>query len=133
MPRTTKGADGGKRYPLNMRTTRETRERLEAAAIASGRSLVQEVEFRLERSFVQENALGGPEMMRLAFQMAAAFAVETQGEDWAADLAAYARGTTAVIRALIRGVPAGSDQRLARQAIVSSLLTLMAQDEEQEK
>jgi hypothetical protein len=51
MPRTIKGSDGGKRYPLNMRTTREMRERLEASARASGRSLAQEVEIRLEQSF----------------------------------------------------------------------------------
>ncbi len=43
--------------PLNMRTTRETRERLEKAAADSGRSLVQEVEARLERSFLVEDHL----------------------------------------------------------------------------
>ncbi len=42
----------GKRTPLNMRTTRELRERLEREAADSGRSLAQEVEFRLERSFM---------------------------------------------------------------------------------
>lgn len=41
----------GKRIPLNMRTTRETRDRLEKAAEQSGRSLAQELEIRLERSF----------------------------------------------------------------------------------
>ncbi len=44
----------GKRVPLNMRTTRETREKLEKSAAGSGRSLVQEVEYRLERSFAEE-------------------------------------------------------------------------------
>ncbi len=44
----------GKRVPLNMRTTRETREKLEKSAAESGRSLVQEVEYRLERSFAEE-------------------------------------------------------------------------------
>jgi hypothetical protein len=47
--------EAGKRYPLNMRTTRELRERIIAAAHASGRSLVQEVEYRLERSFQLED------------------------------------------------------------------------------
>jgi hypothetical protein len=41
----------GKRYPLNMRTTFELRRELEAAANASGRSLAQEAELRIERSF----------------------------------------------------------------------------------
>jgi uncharacterized protein (DUF1778 family) len=51
--RGSKGGDG-KRYPLNMRTTKEIRERLERAAAKSGRSLAQEVEYRLERSFDRE-------------------------------------------------------------------------------
>ncbi len=46
----------GKRTPLNMRSTRELRERLEREAADSGRSLAQEVEFRLERSFEEEKS-----------------------------------------------------------------------------
>ncbi len=47
-------ADQGKRVPLNMRTTREVREKMEAAARRSGRSLAQEVEWRLEESLRAE-------------------------------------------------------------------------------
>jgi hypothetical protein len=47
----------GKRYPLNMRTTKEMREKLERAARASGRSLVGEVEYRLERSFDRDEVV----------------------------------------------------------------------------
>jgi hypothetical protein len=54
MPRKSKRLLPGKRYPLNMRTTKELRDKIENAAMASGRSLVQEVEFRLERSFQQQ-------------------------------------------------------------------------------
>lgn len=43
-----------KRSPLNMRTTREIREQLESAAKKSGRSLTQEVEYRLEQPIQQE-------------------------------------------------------------------------------
>ena len=46
-----------KRYPLNMRTTKSLRLRLERAAKKSGRSLAQEVERRLERSLDLENHL----------------------------------------------------------------------------
>tara|TARA_R110002110_G_scaffold96991_1_gene249456 strand:- start:38 stop:451 length:414 start_codon:yes stop_codon:yes gene_type:complete len=46
-----------KKAPLNMRTTPEVRNRLEAAAAQTGRSLTHEVEFRLERSFLFEDAL----------------------------------------------------------------------------
>jgi predicted HicB family RNase H-like nuclease len=54
MPPKSKRVLPGKRYPLNMRTTKELRDKIEWAATVSGRSLVQEVEFRLERLFQQE-------------------------------------------------------------------------------
>ena len=54
MPPKSKRVLPGKRYPLNMRTTKELRDKIEKAAMASGRSLVQEVEFRLERSFQEQ-------------------------------------------------------------------------------
>src|SRR5262249_2453012 len=54
MPPKSKRVLLGKRYPLNMRTTKELRDKIEWAATVSGRSLVQEVEFRLERSFQEE-------------------------------------------------------------------------------
>jgi hypothetical protein len=44
-------AEEGKRYPIAIRTTKDLKERLERASKASGRSLAQELEFRLERSF----------------------------------------------------------------------------------
>ena len=47
----------GKRVPLNMRTTLDTRAKLEKAAKESGRSLAQEIEFRLEQSFRDKAAL----------------------------------------------------------------------------
>jgi len=47
----------GKRVPLNMRTTKEVRQKLEEAAAASGRSLTQEVENRIERSFSQGDSI----------------------------------------------------------------------------
>jgi hypothetical protein len=46
-----------KRYPLNMRTTKRIREKLESAAESSGRSLAQEVEYRLELSFKTQDLL----------------------------------------------------------------------------
>jgi hypothetical protein len=56
MPPRAKGRKGpSKRYPLNMRTTREMRERLERAAKAEGRSLVQEVEFLIEKALLYDD------------------------------------------------------------------------------
>lgn len=54
--KTVKSKGGGKRHPLNVRTTFELRQSLEAAAMQSGRSLTQEAEARIESSFQQENA-----------------------------------------------------------------------------
>jgi hypothetical protein len=113
MPRTTKGTDGGKRHPLNMRTTKETRERLEASAVANGRSLAQEVEFRLERSFAEEVAFGGPEMHRLAILMVSAFVTAGQrrgasNPDWIRDPACYLAGARGVAHALLLGLPHGA-------------------------
>ncbi|WP_461220616.1 TraY domain-containing protein [Methylobacterium sp. CM6247] len=45
----------GKRYPLSSRLTFETHNALKEAAKLSGRSIAQEVEFRLEQSFVSEH------------------------------------------------------------------------------
>jgi hypothetical protein len=53
MPRRTVIGDG-KKVPLNMRTTRELRDKLNKAAGQSGRSLVQEVEYRVDHSFAEE-------------------------------------------------------------------------------
>jgi Arc-like DNA binding domain len=134
MPRTTKPTGDGKRCPLNMRTTRETRERLEAAAAANGRSLAQEVEARLERSFQQEAVLGTPEMARLAFQMAASFAVATGGTSaWTTDPAEYVNGVDAVFRALLEQFPKGPDKKLAIEAIASCVLTRLAREKEANK
>lgn len=54
--RTGKKSLSGKRYPLNMRTTHQMRTALEAAANSSGRSLAQEAELRIERSFSDQRA-----------------------------------------------------------------------------
>ncbi|NUU39627.1 TraY domain-containing protein [Tardiphaga robiniae] len=62
--KTVKKMDGGKRHPLNVRTTFEARQRLESAAMESGRSLTQEAEVRIERTFKSDdNALDALELI----------------------------------------------------------------------
>ena len=51
------GPNEGKRMVINTRTTKEFHEKLVAATAASGRSLSQEIEARLERSFGEEENL----------------------------------------------------------------------------
>jgi predicted HicB family RNase H-like nuclease len=78
MPPKSKQVLPGKRYPLNMRTTKELRDRVDVAAMASGRSLVQEVEFRLERSFDLEQA----EPVRLPERLRRRLAQAAKDNDW---------------------------------------------------
>ena len=63
MPRKSPAVKGrGKRYPLNMRTTKEVRELLERVAAATGRSLAQQAEHMIQSSLKDElwiAALGG--------------------------------------------------------------------------
>jgi hypothetical protein len=81
----------GKRYPLNMRTTREMRERLEVEARASGRSLAQEVEFRLQRSIQETDdqieAFGGVVVFKLMRSLAgmASATSKKEGKEWLGD------------------------------------------------
>ncbi len=51
-----RGPYADKRKTLTTRITNKTRENLDAAAKATDRSLSQEIEFRLERSFLQDDA-----------------------------------------------------------------------------
>jgi hypothetical protein len=55
-----------------MRTTKEVRDWLEAAARANGRSLAQEVEHQLERARADESTYGGPVLAAFFRMMAAA-------------------------------------------------------------
>jgi hypothetical protein len=68
-------APEGKRHPLNIRTTRELREQLEAAANRSGRSLAQEMEIRLEHSFADERLLGGAHNFAVARLITSALSI----------------------------------------------------------
>lgn len=74
----------GKRVPLNMRTTREIRDRLEQAAEQSGRSLAQEVEERLGQSFIQNDlisAMSGGERLATLLTMISIVLKTTKDED----------------------------------------------------
>jgi hypothetical protein len=85
-PALPKGA--GKRHALGLRATAECRKALEEAAASSGRSISQEIEFRLERSFHQDAEFGGREMAGLFRMMAGAAALISErrgGKPWSTD------------------------------------------------
>ena len=89
--RPSKAPQKGARNSLGLRVTAEMKNRLEAAAAASGRSQSQEVEFRLEQSFRKEDdgiaALGGSEQHALFRMMAAAAVIieNRTGKSWSSD------------------------------------------------
>ena len=97
----------GKRYPLNMRTTRKVRDMLEAAAGQSGRSLTQEVEFRLEQSLRDEEAryesFGGRHNYSLMRVLGSAIAAaETiKGTTWVEDLDLFREVRSIVLTILV--------------------------------
>jgi len=62
----------GKRHAVGIRTTRELKDLLQRAADLSGRSLAQEIEYRLEASFQTEDAFGGPRTAALLRSLGAA-------------------------------------------------------------
>ena len=127
MPRVVKGAGGGKRHPLNMRTTKELRERLEAAAAASGRSLAQEVEARLQRSFDQDqrlqDAFGSVKLFNLMRSIAAtmeaagllanfdAGGAAQSSRDWLGHPYAYDQAIRRAVQILEAGRPPGEIER----------------------
>src|SRR6476646_5919215 len=63
--RPTKPPPPGKRASLGLKVTGEIKQRLEAAARASGRTQSQEAESRLERSFQEQQLL--PQLLVLAY------------------------------------------------------------------
>jgi len=78
----------GKRHAIGLRVTAGLRHSLEAAVTASGRSLSQEAEFRLEQSFRDEAAYGGRELAGLFRMMAGAAAMieaRRDGKKWSED------------------------------------------------
>ena len=141
--KTTKraGAEVGKRYPLNMRTTVDIRRALESAANQSGRSLAQEAEFRLERSFAEESAYGGAEMRGIALKMAAAFhtagmaAAASQGNpdlssaQWIVDPNCYRTAAFAVVASLAKSFPGADIEDLLKFADgAASMITALKAD-----
>jgi Arc-like DNA binding domain len=119
---------------FKLRMPEPLREAVEQSAKRSGNSLNTEIVQRLEQSFRQDRQFGDQQLSRLAFGVAANFAVAVQeDDDWTADPVAYTRGATAAIRELIRGVPGSTGdpgRKLAVQAIISQLLTILAQESE---
>jgi hypothetical protein len=105
-----------KRHPLNMRTTKEVREMLEHAAAETGRSLVQEVETRIEESVHADLKLAGP-LTRALVTMIAAVVENIQqrhGKNWLDDDRTCSATLTAIYGVLGR---LGADRQQVRESL----------------
>lgn len=128
-------ADAGERVPLQTRTTAPVRDRLEAAAKRSGRSMSQEMEMRLEQSFqtqdIAENVLlliqkrdetlvdlmGGPKTLSLLHALSVIIGcVEHDiGKEWHTDsqskAAVFSVLETVLPKLIRRDLPAWGDYK----------------------
>lgn len=80
-------SDDAKRAALNIRTTTALKERLQTAGEASGRTMSQEADLRLEQSFAREDEAGSRGVAILGdFTRLAASIIEGQtGKSWTDD------------------------------------------------
>lgn len=95
-------------------------EKIKAAAAASGRSMSEELAWRVEQAFNTDEVLGGPEMRNIAALMIGAFNaagaaadsadgyVSAEGEyNWRRDQFCYLHAAMAVVEALLVATPKG--------------------------
>ncbi|WP_441255742.1 hypothetical protein [Tardiphaga sp. 285_C5_N1_2] len=104
---------------------------LQAAAAASGRSVSEEIEFRLTRSFQEESEFGGMDIRRLGTLLTSSFwfagerAASANGhadwtpKDWMGDQDCYRTALLKVTMTLIEGMP---DQSPNEKALVIEAL-----------
>jgi hypothetical protein len=130
----------GDRVSLGLRVTAEMKLRLDDAAAKSGRSQSQEAELRLERSFREEEALGGRAMRELGDLMRATFAfvakrtantsgnAEWTANDWIADQECYRAAAVDVCRVLIERLPNPSREEVSEtlQALTRRLNIMLS-------
>jgi hypothetical protein len=133
--RPTKAPQSGERVQLGLRVSAATKQRLDDAARTFGSTQSREAERLIELSFVEQDALGGQKAQLLARAMGAAFAFAGQraaagkSDGWADDPAAYVAGAGAVINLLFMMLPEGEGHEIARQGLISRLLTKVHQEQ----
>jgi hypothetical protein len=124
-----------KRNNLTFRTRDQLRDQLERAATAAGRSISEEIEYRLTSSFSSDAAFGGPEMRRMAILMAVAFRsagdLNTGGKpvaEWINDRDVFCRAAFGTIWALFSAIPNVTDEEIAMEieGLKGRLLTSIA-------
>jgi hypothetical protein len=121
-----KGPYQDKRAALTTRITQETRSALEDAARVSGRSLSQEIEFRLVQSIRDEDGFGGNENAALFRMLAgAAGLIEARtSKEWMKDWDTYIAVDSAWKRLIGHAGPPPPRELMDRLEIPEELKTL---------
>ena len=124
-----------KRNNLTFRTRDQLRDQLERMAAVSGRSISEEIEYRLTLSFSHDDAFGDPAMRRIAILMAVAFHsagnLNSGGKpvaEWINDRDVFCRATFGTIWALFSAIPNVTDEEIAQEiaGLKGRLLTSIA-------
>jgi hypothetical protein len=112
---------------LKVRMKEPLRVSLETAAKARGVSMNAEAVARLERSFSEESAFGGPDLRDAVFSMVAAFAYngeraaqaeghpEWTARDWLADPDCYREAMLAAMESLLMKQPGAGFEKIQLQ------------------
>lgn len=100
-------SDDAKRAALNIRTTTALKERLQAAGEASGRTMSQEADLRLEQSFARDDAAGSRAASVLGdvARLAATITESQTGKSWTDDPDTYFRVRKAVLGFMVANHP----------------------------
>ncbi len=108
-----KGPIADKRRAFTTRITEETRKRLEQASVDSGRSISQEAELRLERTFADDERIGGIAAYRLMqiFGLAKQLIEDRTGKPFESDPSTYDEVTEAWTAILEKFRPKGVQKR----------------------
>ena len=113
--RPTLPADDVKRHPLGLRTTRRLKDQLTQASADSGRSIAQEIEFRLERSFDKDDGLGDPRTAALLRTLAGTVKIAPGEPHWLDDFTYFAivtQGWTWLINELRPQIPDDVERKI---------------------
>ena len=116
--RVPRGEFTGKTAVLSTRIRQDTREALQAAAIASGKSLSQEIEFRLRRSFDKDDSIraecGNRRNYGVLKLMAAIFELApNETASWLDDTVNFNHTVAAAMQVLIALRPPGASLEMS--------------------
>ena len=123
-----------KKNNVTIRMRDDLKTKVEQSAAGQRRSISEEIAARLDRSFDEQAAFGGPELQQTTYLMASAFAVSGQHSagdadprDWLRETGPYAAAMTGVIDAMLIG---RADERMLINSLLGRLASRLARLEQ---